>query len=407
MQARKNSNRTLIWTQPHTIPLPPSKVGDQRQQKSQQQKSQQQKTQQQKPQQQEPQQQEPQQQEEKQLQQQQQQQLQQQLQLQLQLEQVHQNQTSQAKSVSCPSLGTSSTPRTSPRPQAELAQQRTQLTYEPEARTPSSERDNNNQKHSQEENMQWINGLPVDDLTFDLLLDDAYLKPVQLLGEVSTKDLSDYLNPDKGLGTMVCGMEGMAEGPAWEETHVSVGDADGDGSRRGVEDCEDDNSEDLEGDDGSGDMEEDYSGFNALHLAASMGQLSTVRLLLQLRPGDVDRAAEGGHRHAPLHIASAHHHLDVVRVLLDHGATVRLQDGAGCTPLHVAVRAGAHAITRLLVCWCIELLHVRNAAGRTPLHEAIIKGDEEMVRLLLECGADPAAVVAQDGAPGCGAANRS
>ena len=71
---------------------------------------------------------------------------------------------------------------------------------------------------------------------------------------------------------------------------------------------------------------------------------------------------------------------------------MRLQDGMGCTPLHVAVRAGAHAITRLLVCWCVELLHVRNAAGRTPLHDAIIKGDEEMVRLLLECGADPAAV---------------
>ena len=395
MQARKNSNRTLIWTQPHTIPLPPSKVGDQRQQKSQQQKLQQPKQQQQKSQQ-----------GQKELQHQHQQQ---QLQQELQLQQVHQNQISQAKSVSCPSLGTNSTPRTSPRPrpQGELSQQQTQLTYETEARTPRSERDNNNKKHSKEESMQWINELPVDDLTFDLLSDDAYLKPVQLLGEVSSKDLSDYLDTNKGLGAMVCGMEGMTERPAWEEDHVPAGDADGDGSGREVGDGEDDDSEDLEEDCGSGDMEEDYSGFNALHLAASIGQMSTVRLLLQLRPADVDRAAEGGHRHAPLHIASAHHHLDVVRVLLDHGATVRLQDGMGCTPLHVAVRAGAHAITRLLVCWCVELLHVRNAAGRTPLHDAIIKGDEEMVRLLLECGADPAAVVAQDSAPGYSPANRS
>jgi hypothetical protein len=395
MQARKNSNRTLIWTQPHTIPLPPNKVGDQRQQKSQQQKPQQQKQQQQKSQQQE----------QNQLQQQQRQQ-QQQLQLELQLQQVHQNQISQAKSVSCPSLGTNSTPRTSPRPQAELAQQQSQLTYETKARTPSSERDNNNRKQSKDESMQWINGLPVDDLTFDLLSDDAYLKPVQLLGEVSSKDLSDYLNTNKGFSTMVCGMEGMTKGPAWEENHVPVVDADGDGGRE-VGDGEDNDSEDLEEDCGSGDIEEDYSGFNALHLAASIGQVSTVRLLLQVRPGDVDRAAEGGHQHAPLHIASAHHHLDVVRVLLDHGATVQLQDGVGCTPLHVAVRAGAHAITRLLVCYCIELLHVRNAAGRTPLHDAIIKGDEEMVRLLLECGADPAAVVAQHSAPGYSTANRS
>jgi ankyrin repeat protein len=402
MQARRNSSRTLIWTQPHTIPLPPSKVCDQRQQKPQQQRSQQQKTQQQKSLPQRPQQQETQEQGEKQLQQQQQQ-----LDLQLQLQQVHQNQISQANSVSCPSLGTNSTPRTSPRPQAELAQQQTQLTYETEARTPSSNRDNNKQKHSKEENMQWINGLPTDDLTFDLLSDDAYLKPVQLLGEVSSKNLSDYLNTNKGLGTMACGMEGITERPVWEEHHVPVGNADVDGSGRGVQDDEDDDSVFLEEDNSNGDMEEDYSGFNALHLAASIGQVSTVRLLLQLRPADVDRAAEGGHRHAPLHIASAHHHLDVVRVLLDHGATVRLQDGVGCTALHVAVRAGAHAITRLLVCWCIELLHVRNAAGRTPLHDAIIKGDEEMVRLLLECGADPAAVVAQDSAPGFGTANRS
>jgi hypothetical protein len=396
MQSRKNSNRTLIWTQPHTIPLPPSRVGDQKQQKPQQQKSQQQNPQQ--AQQQKTQQQDLQQQGQKQQQQ-------------LQLQQVDPNRRSKAKSISCPSLGTNSAPCTSPRPSTQLAQQQTQFPYETEARTPSS--DYNNQKHNKEDEMQWINGLPVDDLTFDLLSDDAYLKPAQLLGDVSNKDLSDYLDTSKGLRRLICGVESIAEGgesgdgPVWEGNHVVVGGADGDGSGRGDEDGEDDDSEDIEEDGGSGDMEEDYSGFNALHLAASIGQVSTVRLLLQLRPTDVDRAAEGGHRHAPLHIASAHHHLDVVRLLLDHGATVRLQDGVGCTPLHVAVRAGAHSITRLLVCWCIELLHVRNAAGRTPLHDAIIKGDEEMVRLLLECGADPAAVVAQDSAPGYSTANRS
>jgi hypothetical protein len=237
--------------------------------------------------------------------------------------------------------------------------------------------------------MEWISGLPGNDLTFDLLSDDAYLRPVHLLGETSSKDLTDYLDASQGLSRAVCG------------DHVPHGDADGDGSGRGEgDDDDDDDSEGTEGDGGSGDTDEDFSGYSALHLAASIGQVGTVRLLLQLRPADVDRAAEGGQRHSPLHIASAHHHIDVVRVLLDHGAKARLQDGLGCTPLHVAVRAGAHAITRLLVCWCVELLHMRNAAGRTPLHDAIIKGDEETVRLLLDYGADPAAVVAQNDALG-------
>ena len=258
--------------------------------------------------------------------------------------------------------------------------------------------------------MQWVNGLPGDDFTFDLLSDDAYLKPMQLLGEASSKDLSDYMDAGKGFRMAVCGMKDTAEGGngasghVWEGDLAADGNADGDDSGRGGED---DDSEDTEGDGGSGDMEEDYSGFNALHLAASIGQVGTVRLLLQLRPADVDRTAEGGQRHAPLHIASAHHHIDVVRVLLDHGAKARLQDGQGCTPLHVAVRAGAHAVARLLVCWCVELLHMRNAAGRTPLHDAIIKGDEETVRLLLDYGADPAAVVTQEGAPGYNTANHS
>jgi hypothetical protein len=277
--------------------------------------------------------------------------------------------------------------------------------------------------------MQWIDRLPDHDFTLDLLSHDAFLEPVNLLGDVSNKDLSNYLEASKGISTVGCGVKGTdtgtgegeegANGPAWVGSHVPDANADGGdygqagasghgrGGKDGEDDDEDDDNEGTEGDDGSGDMEEDFSGYNALHLAASIGHVGTVRLLLQLRPADVDQAALDSQRHAPLHMASAHHHIDVVRVLLDHGAKVQLQDGLGCTALHIAVRAGAHAIVRLLVCWCVELLHMRDAAGRTPLHDAIIKGDEETVRLLLDYGADPAAVVAQNGAPGYNTTNQS
>lgn len=332
MQAKKNSGKTLIWTQPHTIPLPPSKIGDYKQQKTQRQ------------------------------------------------QQIPPNQRSQVKPVSCLSLGPRSIPHsTSPRPQAEPTKQQTQLPYETSPSILNDEKDYSNQKHDGEDEMEWMNRLPGDDFTFDLLSDDAFLNPTNLLSEASSKELSDYLDASKRLSTVMC-----------------------DGKGNGEDDSE---PEDTEEEGGSGDTEEDFSGYNALHLAVSIGQVGTVRLLLQMRPADIDQAAEGGQRRAPLHIASARYHVDVVRILLDHGANARLQDGRGCTPLHVAVRAGAHAISRLLLCWCVELLHMRDAAGRTPLHDAIIKGDEKTVRLLLDYGADPAAVVAQNGAPGYSTAN--
>ncbi|KAK7921534.1 hypothetical protein PG985_009556 [Apiospora marii] len=103
---------------------------------------------------------------------------------------------------------------------------------------------------------------------------------------------------------------------------------------------------------------EDFSGYNSLHLASYLGQVSTVRLLLRMRPADATQVTESGS--TPLHIAVARRHLDVVRALLEHGA---------------------------------ESLHMRDAAGRTPLHEAIIRGQEETVRVLLDQGADPATVV--------------
>jgi hypothetical protein len=266
-----------------------------------------------------------------------------------------------------------------------VEEQQVKLPYETGARTQSCEKDYGNQESSKQDDMQFINDvLRNDGFSLELLSDVAYLKPAHMSNEPSNKDLSDLaLTALRGKMVKDEGME--ASYGTGSQTGVQMEGTGSFGLSGGEGDSDEDDSE-----------EEDFAGYNALQLATYLGQVGTVRLLLQLRPNDADRAAEGGQRHTPLHIAAAHHHLDVVRVLLDHGAKTRLRDGLGCTPLHIAVRAGARGVVRLLVCGCVELLHIRDATRRTPLHDAILKGDEETLRLLLDYGADPNAVVERE-----------
>ena len=91
--------------------------------------------------------------------------------------------------------------------------------------------------------------------------------------------------------------------------------------------------------------------------------------------------------------------MDVVRLLLSHGADVNAKDQYEATPLHEAVYSGRTEIAELL----IELGADVNAAaegsihdhGRvrhqwhdTPLHLAARNGDAALVKILLANGAD-------------------
>jgi hypothetical protein len=53
--------------------------------------------------------------------------------------------------------------------------------------------------------------------------------------------------------------------------------------------------------------------------------------------------------HTALHAASAMDNIDVVRLLLEKGASVSVQDFEGNTPMHLAVDAGAIASVRVLL----------------------------------------------------------
>ncbi|KAF8474426.1 hypothetical protein DFH94DRAFT_129537 [Russula ochroleuca] len=152
---------------------------------------------------------------------------------------------------------------------------------------------------------------------------------------------------------------------------------------------------------------EDDEGVTPLHLAAAdYGRVEVVRVLLE---HGANVGAEDNKGRTPLHEAADYRRIEgnygrvegyvsgkveLVRVLLEHGANVGAEDSEGRTSLHVAAEHAKVEVVRLL------LEHGANVGaqdneGRTPLHKAVAReyGMVEVIRVLLEHGAN---VGAQD-----------
>lgn len=123
----------------------------------------------------------------------------------------------------------------------------------------------------------------------------------------------------------------------------------------------------------------------ALADAAGRGHLEMVRLLL------AHGADPGGHPtggYPPLVMAAANGHLEIVRELLRAGAPICQHTGhEGVTPLHAATQNGQAE--------CVHLLLGRGArrqqrdrAGQTPLHYAAASAHPPTITALLAAGAD-------------------
>ncbi len=89
-------------------------------------------------------------------------------------------------------------------------------------------------------------------------------------------------------------------------------------------------------------------GFTALHLAAFFGQPVAVQVLLD-RGADPGAVARNASAVTPLHSAVAGRNLEVVRLLLMHGADANARQQGGWTALHEAALHGHVAIARLLL----------------------------------------------------------
>jgi ankyrin repeat protein len=88
-----------------------------------------------------------------------------------------------------------------------------------------------------------------------------------------------------------------------------------------------------------------------LHAAAFSGNFEVVRILIEYDPGDIN-ARDGS---TPLLLASGGHNFkdgSVLRLLLEHGADINVQNQIGLTPLHWASINGALEGSAPTKAWC-------------------------------------------------------
>ncbi|KIW68199.1 hypothetical protein PV04_04160 [Phialophora macrospora] len=162
----------------------------------------------------------------------------------------------------------------------------------------------------------------------------------------------------------------------------------------------------------------DRKGFTPLMMAVYFGHLETAKSLLN-RQANREVVDEAGN--PLLHIAIGKGHLEMIKLLVEHGVQVATSDTkSGDTPLHCAIRNGsidvgkyvmekARALinalnnknetplflaARMKMLDMIEplikhgaIINARNEYGYTPLHAAVLAKDMEMVGALLKEGA--------------------
>ncbi|NXG77356.1 ASB3 protein, partial [Baryphthengus martii] len=164
---------------------------------------------------------------------------------------------------------------------------------------------------------------------------------------------------------------------------------------------------------------ETFEGLRALHLSVRHGSLESLRILLEAGadPNEVATeettplflAVENGHADAvklllqhganvegphcwsgwnSLHQASFQGCTEIMKILLEKGASKECQDDFGITPLFVAAQYGQLESLRLLISHGADV-NCQAKDRATPLLIAAQEGYTECVELLLARGADP------------------
>ncbi len=152
---------------------------------------------------------------------------------------------------------------------------------------------------------------------------------------------------------------------------------------------------------------ETNNGDNPLHAVTYGRQKSQedgVRVARLLLERGVNVNARRNDHCTPLLLASYHGKLEIVRLLLDHGAEADVEADNGENPLH-KVLCGKHdpredgvRVARLLLERGVDV-NVQRNDNRTPLHIASYYGNLETARLLLDYGAKVDAVDDWGGTP--------
>lgn len=128
-------------------------------------------------------------------------------------------------------------------------------------------------------------------------------------------------------------------------------------------------------------------GHTYLQLVSACGEADACRALLE---AGVDKDVADARGSTALHLAATRGHVEVIKVLLQYGAKLRLNH-ANKTPLHDAAWAGHTECVVLLVPVASNagLLDAVGNDGRVALHCASLCTDPKIVDALLNAGANP------------------
>jgi ankyrin repeat protein len=121
-------------------------------------------------------------------------------------------------------------------------------------------------------------------------------------------------------------------------------------------------------------------GFQPLGLASFFGQIAVAAYLIEHGAG-VRSPSHNSMLVHPLHSAVAGQHLEIAKLLLDHGADANAVQADGFTPLHGAAENGDDDMVTLLLAYGANKT-AQDSQGRTPLDLAVAQGYEDTVALL-------------------------
>ncbi len=136
-------------------------------------------------------------------------------------------------------------------------------------------------------------------------------------------------------------------------------------------------------------------GLTPLHTAASQGQLTVARFLLDNK---ANVNARNNNQETPLTLAALQGHKAMVELLLGRGADVNAKGGVGYTALHQTALKGFNAVAETLIANQAEI-DARSNGGETPLHLAAAVGHVAIAESLLNRRADANALTKNEQTP--------
>ena len=131
---------------------------------------------------------------------------------------------------------------------------------------------------------------------------------------------------------------------------------------------------------------EDVGSFSALEWAAIHGHASLADLVLS-KGARADSPKRRRIFQTPLHLAVAHNHPDVIRVLVKHRVHPNAIDIEFGTPLHVAALNESQQVIKVLLELGADMASTGTQGG-TPAHTSAFLGDIGSMRAFIDAGLD-------------------